>query len=83
MMIVVVVALFHIFLGRKRDIVKSPSLNIDYSNAVNTSTNATDEELLLAIEHQILTDDSKTIQYSYSGNFSLEIYYLFNCFATF
>lgn len=47
------------FSGRKKDIVKSLSLNIDHSDVIDAPSKATDEEILLAIEQEILSDDSE------------------------
>lgn len=47
------------FVGRKKEIVKSLSLNIDQNDVIDAPSRVTDEELLFAIEQQFLTDDSE------------------------
>lgn len=46
------------FLGRRRNIVKSSSFNTERNDVIDAS-DASDEEILLSIEQQVLNDQSE------------------------
>lgn len=55
---------FTLFVGRKRHIIKSPSLNIERSDVtdnVDHSQGGNDQQLLAALEQHISNDESKTL----------------------
>lgn len=62
------ISFYLFFLGRKRPIIKSPSLNIEHSDVTdhpNHIHNVNDQQLLNNIEHQIINDESKYLTFFY------------------
>lgn len=54
---------FSYSVGRKKDIVKSQSLNIDQGDVIDAPSKDSDAEALFGIEQHILTDDGEYFQY--------------------